>query len=142
MPLTIAPLLDYDALVSLAQADDYLASMGVTSWALAGVPAREAAIRRGTQYILAKSLITSALTPAVVRDVQQATAEAALRALTNTLYRDVDPTTVIRKTVGPITVQYAAPGNAGQFRIPIIDELLTGWTTAATGPNQIPVVRI
>lgn len=142
MALTTAPLLDYDTLVSLAQADLYMASMGVTSWALASVPLREAALRRGTQYILARGLIPAALTPLVVQNVQQATSEAAMRALTNTLYRDVDPAAVVQKTVGPITVRYATPNNQGQFHIPIIDELLFGWTIAVRGPNQVEVVRI
>ena len=130
MPLTVAPLLDYDSLVSLVQADDYWVRMNAPAWALASIPAREAALRRGTQFILAKRLIAAATAPTVVRAVQEATSEAAMRALTDALYRDVEPAPILLKAVGPIRIAYGAPGNSGQVRIPIIDQLLSGLTIA------------
>ena len=130
MALTLPPLPDYDALASLAEADAYWASMGEASWALATVAAREAALRRGTQYILGRRILASAVAPVVLRPIREATIEAALRALRNTLYRDTDPAAILEKTVGPITVRYGTPGNYGQVRIPIIDELLRGLTQA------------
>lgn len=140
MTLTVAPLLDYDALVSLAEAGEYWTRMGDASWALASEADREGALRRGTQYILGRRIIGSAVSPVVLRPIKEATSEAALRALNGTLYRDVQPAGILEKTVGPITVRYATPGNAGQVRIPIIDELLRGLTVSA--PNAIEVVRI
>lgn len=128
MALTIAPLTDYDSLVSLADADAYWAGMGEASWALATVANREAALRRGTQYILGRRILASAVDPVVLRPIREATSEAALRALNGKLYQDVGPAPVIEKTVGPITVRFGAAAYNGQIRIPIIDELLVGLT--------------
>ena len=141
MPLIVAPLPDYDALVSLAYADAYWASMGDASWALATVAAREAAIRRGTQYILGRQVLAVAVDPIVLRPVKDATCEASQRALRGTLYADVAAAGILEKTVGPITVRYSAAGNAGQLRIPIIDELLRGLTAVTFAGGTVYLER-
>ena len=130
MPLTVAPALDFDSLVSLAEADAYWLGMGNVAWGAATIGAREAALRRATQYIIGRRIVASALNPTVIRRVREATMEAAIRALLNTLYLDVAPAGIVQKTVGPITIRYAGASNRGHPRFPVIDELLLGLTMA------------
>lgn len=130
---------DAESFVALAFADDYHARFGNATWAAADETTREAALRRATQYLdtryqFAGAPLTTtqalawprdvALWP--VRKVQDATCEAALRALDGPLYVDQGDAPVTQETVGPISVSYGASQNGGQARIVVIDDMLRG----------------
>jgi hypothetical protein len=134
MALVIFPAEGYDTFIALADADAYLSSVGYADWAAATPERREAALRRGTQYVFNRRILAQYLSP-VHGNVLAATCEAAYRDLKGKLYRDVEAQAVTQKTVGPITVQYAQPQNGGQIKIPVIDDLLYGMTySSGYGP--------
>lgn len=137
MTLTVAPDEGYDSLVSLADCEVYLASMGHT-WTGTD-EAKEAYLRRATQYILGRyTLKDSALDP-VAQGVADACCEAALRASTGSLFEDVAAQEVQSVTVGPITKTMGASRNGGQRRFAVIDALLRPYLSA--GLNEIKLVR-
>ena len=136
-----------DSYVSIADALSYHAAMGNTAWAAATEGAQEIALRRATQYLDTeyryrgiRRTTTQALEwPRVnyesdyraeewpVVAVEQATCEAALRALTDTLRADVSSDQVTEETVGPITIKYAS--KSGQTRYPVVASLLRRYVT-------------
>lgn len=128
---------DAESYVALAFADDYHDRFGNAAWSAAGEPAREAALRRATQYLdtryqFSGNPLTNTQALAWPRDiaqwpvraVQNATCEAALRALDGALYVDAGDAPVVQETVGPISVSYGASQNGGQVRLTIIDDML------------------
>lgn len=137
MALTVAPADGFDSLVSLTAATLYMTAMGHSAWT--GTDAvKEVALRRATQYLLAHYRIRPEYLDPVHSRVEDACCEAALRALTGSLYTDVAANETIEKTVGPISVKYAASRTGGQVRFALIDDLLRG---LVTGTGMIPVVR-
>jgi len=142
MALIVYPAEGYDSFVSLAAADAYHASMGNDAWAAATVGNREAALRRGTQYVYAKRLLPEALDP-LHPNVAAAAAEAAQRQLEGKLYRDIEQTSgsVIEKTVGPLTLRFSPASEAKPIRIPVIDDLLFGLTSSGLGFGRIALER-
>ena len=112
--------------------------MGNTGWTGAD-SAREAALRRATQYLLARYSIRPASLDPVHKDVAAACCEAALRALNGTLYQDVQAQAVIRETIDVITTEYSEPRNGGQTRIAIVDDLLRQHVVGGAG--QISLIR-
>jgi hypothetical protein len=135
MPVTVYPADGYDSFVSLEGADAYLASVGYVDWVGAPQGTREASLRRGTQYIYSRKIRTEFLSPAVHGNIAAATAEAAYRDFKGQLYRDVQPQAVKQKTVGPISITYGDPVNAGQIKFPVIEDLLFGMTySSGFGP--------
>lgn len=137
MALIVAPADGYDTLVSAADADAYWESMG-GAW-LDFLPAdREAALRRGTQYVLARRVKPENLDPVHTR-VKAATCEAAMLHLTGTLYAtSIDAAAVTSERVGEIAVRYAVPTNGGRARFPVIDDLLRG---LIVGGGVVELVR-
>lgn len=134
--LNVIPSPGWDSLVSLAQANTYHQKMGNEAWAQAGEPAREAALRRATQYIVARQVKVQYLDP-LHENVLAATCEAAARALDGSLYADIDPQAVTSERVGSIAVTYA-DRNGGKKKFPIVDDLLRGLTM---GGGMIKVGR-
>lgn len=130
MALIVAPADGFDSLVSLADADAYWQRMGGSAWADKLVDERESAIRRGTQYVLARSIRPAYLDPVDSR-VAAATCEAAMLHVTGELYGTVPASSVIRESVGSLTVQYAQPQNGGRPRFPVIDDLLRGLSSGS-----------
>lgn len=137
MALTVAPDEGFDSLVSLTAANLYMAAMGHSAWT-GDDTAKEVALRRATQYLLAHYQIHDDYLDPVHSRVEDACCEAALRALTGELYTDVAAQEATEKTVGPITVRYAASRTGGQKRFALIDDLLRG---LVVGAGMIPVVR-
>ena len=137
MALIVAPADGYDSLVSAADADAYWASMGGTAWADAPASDREAALRRGTQYVLARNVKPQYLDPVHTR-VAAATCEAAMLHVSGELYSTVPAAAVTSERVGEIAVSYAAPVNGGRARFPVIDDLLRGLTV---GGGIVELVR-
>lgn len=132
--------------LSVADATTYHSTYGSTGWSSATDAAKEAALRRATQYLDARytwlGVQTYPSTQALqwprsnlpgevyyiglwppVR-LQHACAELALRALTESLYSDQVDAQVTQKTVGPISVSYAPGSNGGQKRYSVVDDLL------------------
>lgn len=139
MALIVAPADGFDSLVSLADANAYCTAMGHAAWTGTD-EAKEAALRRATQYLLSHYAIKAEYLDPVHKNVAAACSEAALRALTGTLYTDVSASTVTSKTVGPISVTYAEnQRNGGQTRFVLIDDLLRGLTDGGFG--MIRLVR-
>ncbi len=137
MALIVAPADGFDSLVSVAEADAYMAALGHSAWTGTD-EAKEVALRRATQYLLAHYRIRPEYLDPVHSRVEAACCEAALRALAGTLYTDVAAQEATEKTVGPITVKYAASRTGGQVRFALIDDLLRG---LVVGAGMIPVVR-
>lgn len=137
MALIVAPADGFDSLVSVAEADAYMAALGHSAWTGTD-EAKEVALRRATQYLLAHYRIRPEYLDPVHSRVEDACCEAALRALAGTLYTDVAAQEATEKTVGPITVKYAASRTGGQVRFALIDDLLRG---LVVGAGMIPVVR-
>jgi len=136
MALIVAPADGYDTLVSAADADAYWESMG-GAW-LDFLPAdREAALRRGTQYVLARNIKPQYLDPVHTR-VAAATCEAAMLHVSGELYGVIDAKPVLREQMGEIAVSYGMPSNGGRARFPVIDDLLRG---LAMGTGMVGLVR-
>lgn len=135
--LIVAPAESWDSLVSLADADAYWQRMGGAEWAALDDPSREAALRRGTQFILARSVKEQYLDPVHTR-VAAAACEAAMLHVSGELYGVIDAKPVLREQVGEIAVSYGQPTNGGRARFPVIDDLLRG---LAAGSGQVELVR-
>ena len=135
--LIVAPTEGYDSLVSLADADAYWQRMGGAEWAALDDPSREAALRRGTQYVLARNIKPQYLDPVHTR-VAAATCEAAMLHVSGELYGVIDAKPVLREQVGEIAVIYGMPSNGGRARFPVIDDLLRG---LIVGGGQVALVR-
>ena len=135
--LTVAPAESWDSLVSLADADAYWQRMGGAEWAALDDLAREAALRRGTQFVLARNIKQEALDPVHVR-VAAATCEAAALHISGELYGVIEAQPVLREQVGPIATSYGQPMNGGKPRFPILDDLLRGLTA---GTGMVAIVR-
>ena len=74
--------------------------------------------------------------------LSQATAEAALRALTGDLLVDTDDQLEESVTVGPIAVKYKNSRQGGQKRFQIIDSLLDPFVeNKKIGSGQIRIQR-
>ena len=137
MALTVAPTEGYDSLVSLADADAYWQRMGGAEWAALDDPSREAALRRGTQFILARSVKEQYLDPVHTR-VAAAACEAAMLHVSGELYGVIDAKPVLREQVGELAVSYGRPTNGGRARFPVIDDLLRG---LIVGGGVVELVR-
>lgn len=139
MALIVAPADGFDSLVSLSDANDYASKMGHAGWTGTD-EAKEAALRRATQYLLSHYQIKTEYLDPVQKNVAAACCEAALRSLTGTLYTDVSASTVTTETVGPISVSYSENlRNGGQTRFALIDDLLRGLIEGGFG--MIKLVR-
>lgn len=135
--LTVAPAESWDSLVSLADADAYWQRMGGAEWAALDEPSCEAALRRGTQYVLARNVKAEYLDPVHTR-VAAAVCEAAMLHVRGDLYGVIDAKPVLREQVGELAVSYGQPTNGGRARFPVIDDLLRG---LAAGSGQVELVR-
>lgn len=106
-----------ESYISVSSADDYHAKRGNAAWAALDAAAKEAFLRRGTEYIDAvytfkghrlkdgQALAWPRDVEGVPMAVQRATAELALRAINGDLMPDSGPQ-VKSETVGPISVTY------------------------------------
>ena len=106
-----------ESYISVLFADEYHAKRGNAAWTALDSAAKEAFLRRGTEYIDAVYTfkghrLTDAQALAWPRDVagvpvavQRATAELALRSINGDLIPDAGPQ-VKSETVGPISVTY------------------------------------
>ena len=137
MALTVAPTEGYDSLVSVEQANAYWIGMADGRWEALGDYEKEAALRRGTQYVLARRVKPENLDPVHTR-VKAATCEAAMLAASGELYGVIDAKPVLREQVGAIAVIYGMPSNGGRARFPVIDDLLRG---LAMGTGMVGLVR-
>ncbi len=132
-----------DSYASRADADTYHAARGNAAWAAASTDARDAALRKATQYLDTRyrwvgnrSTLTQALEwpryfvprlgypsgwpqPRVVH----ACIELALRALSVDLLADDEGRDVLSEQVGPISVTYGPTG--GGVRYPVADLLVS-----------------
>jgi hypothetical protein len=137
---------DAEAYVSVADCATYHTAMGNT-WT-GTVAAKEAALRRATQYIDAMYRFrgypeneSQALAwPRYdytwpVKAVTDATCELALRALSGALYADEDAAVVESEKVGPIEVKYAR--NMGQKRYRLVDDLLSAYVIGGRGQSRL-----
>lgn len=145
---------DSESYVTVAYADNYATAHGLNAWTGAD-SVKEAALRNATQYIdtsynfrSAKSYQYQALEfprqmwdwdvdPLMTR-LRSATVELAVKALTENLFADVDPSVVTRVTVGPITKETKPVSTAGQKRYANVDALIRQLTTGLGG---VAVVR-
>lgn len=145
---------DAESYVTVAYADNYATAHGLSAWTGADA-VKEAALRNATQYIdttynfrSAKSYQYQALEfprqmwdweldPLMTR-LRSATVELAVKALTENLFADVEPSVVTRVTVGPITKVTEPRSTAGQKRFANVDALLKQLTTGLGG---VAVVR-
>lgn len=137
MALTVAPTEGYDSLVSVEQANAYWIGMADGRWEALGDYEKEAALRRGTQYVLARRVKPENLDPVHTR-VKAATCEAAMLAASGELYGVIDAKPVLREQVGAIAVIYGMPSNGGRARFPVIDDLLRG---LIVGGGVVELVR-
>ncbi len=143
-----------ESYVSVADAGTYCTAHGLSAWTGADA-VKEAALRNATQYIdttynfrSAKSYQYQALEfprqmwdweldPLMTR-LRSATVELAVKALTESLFADVESSVVTRVTVGPITKVTEPISTAGQKRFANVDALLKQLTTGLGG---VAVVR-
>ena len=135
--LTVAPAASYDSLVSVEQANAYWIGMADGRWEALGDYEKEAALRRGTQYVLARNIKPQYLDPVHTR-VAAATCEAAMLHVSGELYGVIDAKPVLREQVGEIAVSYGMPSNGGRARFPVIDDLLRG---LIVGGGVVELVR-
>ena len=145
---------DAESYVTVAYADNYATANGMTAWT--GTDAvKEVALRKATQYIdttynfrSARSYQYQALefprqlwdwdmSPEMSR-LFAATVELAVKALTESLFSDVESSVVTRVTVGPITKEMQPMSTSGQKRFANVDALLKQLTTGLGG---VAVVR-
>jgi hypothetical protein len=153
MAVAVYPAPGYDSFISLEDANKYLTDLGFAKnvWDNKTVTEREAALRRGTQFIYARRLLPQALwdtttvpaTPRVHPNVAAATAEAARRHVEGSLYRDLDAAPIVEKTVGPLTLRYGLPGDVKPSdHYPIIGDLLYGLTETSGGLGPVLFERV
>jgi hypothetical protein len=154
MPVAVYPAPGYDSFISLEDANAYLTALGYAKnvWDNKSTSEREAALRRGTQFIYARRLLPEALwdtttTPATARvhpNVAAATAEAARRHVEGSLYGDLPSAPVLEKTVGPLTLRYGQPTITSEAaRYPVITDLLYGLTyTNSSGYGAVTFERV
>lgn len=160
MPLTVEDgtgLATADSYASRAEADAYHAARGNAAWAAASTAARDAALRRATQYLDTRYrwvgnrlTLTQALEwpryfvprlgypsgwPQV--PVVQACMELALRALDGELMADDEGRDVLSESVGPISVTYSPKG--GGVRYPAVDRLLYRLTIGGANSVRLEV---
>ena len=144
---------DAESYVTVAYADNYATAHGLSAWTGADA-VKEAALRNATQYIdttynfrSAKSYQYQALefprqlwdwdlSPEMSR-LFAATVELAVKALTESLFADVEPSVVTRVTVGPITKVTEPRSTAGQKRFANVDALLKQLTTGLGGVSVV-----
>ena len=147
-------LSDAESYVSVADAGTYCTAHGLTAWT--GVDAvKESALRNATQYIdtmynfrSAKSYSSQALEfprqmwdwddDPLMNRLRSATVELAVKALTESLFADVEPSVTTMVKVGPITKETRPVDTGGQKRYAAIDALLKQLTTGLGG---IQVIR-
>ncbi|WP_426269147.1 DnaT-like ssDNA-binding protein [Dyella kyungheensis] len=147
-----------EAYISVADADAYFAARGNADWADLDTTAKEAALRKGCDYMegvytwkgmrATKTQTLSWPRKCVVVDrvhvpsdrvplaIARANAELAVRASAGDLSAD-EGSQVTRETVGPITVEYAQ-GARQNPRYAAVDAMLSSYTL---GGGQIAVVR-
>jgi len=153
MAVAVYPAPGYDSFISLEDANKYLTDLGFAKnvWDNKSTTEREAALRRATQFIYARRLLTAALwditvTPPVARvhpNVAAATAEAARRHVEGTLYRDLDAAPILEKTVGPLTLRYAQPTAIKPAEYyPVIGDLLYGLIELTGGVGSVTFERV
>lgn len=123
MTLIVAPDEGYTSFVSVADADQYVADMGLTGWPSVQAD-KENLLRRATQYISLKYEPKAQYLDPVHANIKAATVEAALRA--SDLWVDTDDQAIIEDTMGPMTTKYTDPKNGGQKTFPVIDNLMRG----------------
>lgn len=123
MTLVVAPSEGYDSYVSVADADQYVADMGLAGWPTVQAD-KENLLRRATQYISLKYEPKAQYLDPVHANIKAATVEAALRA--SDLWVDTDDQAIIEDTMGPMTTKYTDPKNGGQKTFPVIDNLMRG----------------
>lgn len=154
-------LTDAESYISVAAADARHTALGNTAWTGTDA-AKEAALRRATQYMLqayrgrwkgtrllrAQALdwprygatvdgfdISSSEVPA---DVANACADLALRALAGDLNADQDGRAIVRDKVGPVETEYSAHGStAVQYRS--VDMALSSYLTG--GGANVRLIR-
>lgn len=144
---------DAESYVTVAYADNYATAHGLTAWTGTDT-VKEVALRKATQYIdttynfrSAKSYQYQALefprqlwdwdlSPEMSR-LFAATVELAVKALTESLFADVEPSVVTRVTVGPITKVTEPRSTAGQKRFANVDALLKQLTTGLGGVSVV-----
>ena len=145
---------DAESYVTVAYADNYATAHGLTAWTGTDT-VKEVALRKATQYIdttynfrSAKSYQYQSLefprqlwdwdmSPEMSR-LFAATVELAVKALTESLFADVEPNVVTLVKVGPITKQTRPADTSGQKRYAHVDALLKQLTTGLGG---VAVVR-
>lgn len=149
---------DAESYISVADADAYFAARGNAAWAGLDETSKEAALRKGCDYLESfykwkgmRATATQTLSwprKCVVVDgvavpsdsvpsaVSRANAELALRASSGDLAAD-EGSQVTRETVGPITVEYAQ-GARQNPRYAGVDAMLSAYTL---GGGQVAVVR-
>lgn len=144
---------DSESYVSVSDADAYCTAHGLITWT--GTDAvKEVALRNATQYIDSsyiflsqKSTLTQALEfPRIqwgwdypdMAKLRNATCELAVKALTQSLFADVDPQQVIKVKVGPIEKTTGPSNNGGQKRFSMIDSMLR---TLTRGMGNISIYR-
>lgn len=137
MPLIVAPSEGYDSLVTLVEAEDYMAKYG-HAWP-AEESKQEVALRRATQYILGQYAVEDKYLDPVAAKVKDACCEAAWRAAKGELFKDSDGRVMTEQTVDVLTTKWAEGQQDGQMRITVIDALLRGMT--AGGAMNIKMVR-
>ena len=143
-----------ESYISVADAETYCTAHGLTAWTgTDGV--KEAALRNATQYIdtmynfrSAKSYYAQALEfprqmwdwddDPLMNRLRSATVELAVKALTTSLFADVEPSVTTMVKVGPITKETRPVDTGGQKRYAAIDALLKQLTTGLGG---IKVIR-
>lgn len=137
-----------DAYVSLADCATYHVKMGNT-WTGTDT-AKESAIRKATQYIDTRYLFRGVPVNAdqalafpregvdwPTKRIVDACCELALRALTESLYADLDASIVKREKVGPLEVEYQSTINGGQKRYSLIDDLLSLYMLGGRGQSVV-----
>jgi hypothetical protein len=148
MPLITTPgSATADSYISATDAEAYHTDRGNTAWLDVGPDAQEAALRRATAWLdgryrwvgtlasTAQALgwprvgawdaegreVASNVVPLRIR---QATAEAALYALTADLLAPQRGAAVKRRKVGPIETEYFGTGSTGRVTLPWVDALV------------------
>jgi len=137
-----------ESYVSVADCAAYAAAHGLTF--TGDEPAKEARLRRATQYIDAQYAFKGeeqtdaqalawprTVANGVPREIVSACCELACKS--GDLWQDVDASSIVSETIGPLSTTYAEPANGGQVRYAAVDALLKRWV--AGGGMSVRVVR-
>lgn len=156
---------DAESYASVADADAYLSSRGMSNWSVLQDTDKEQALRRATDYMIAeyrpkwlgrrKSAVQALDWPRlgvilddvgvipsnfVPREVVKACIELAFRAASGDLVED-EEARILEETIGPITTKYDKD-TTSRKKYPFVDNLVAPYTFGIVDDQGVSMIKL